>query len=213
MSREYEFTIIEEINGALRKNMAQPLQLGGISGPDGGTGGPPGGFIGLLPQTKITYDETEAATLVTVESGNLVDNLNHIRYRLNEVESGVSDHYVQMTLVNYTEDIFAGDGRGYLVIPPNLDGMNLIFAHARVITAGTTGTTDIQVHNETDAVDMLSTKVTIDSGEVGSETATPYAIDTTKDDVVQYDLIRVDVDAVSTISPKGLIVTLGFSKP
>ena len=86
--------------------------------------------------------------------------------------------------------------------------------HAEVITAGTTGTTDIQIANVTQAADMLTTKITIDSGETGSDTAAAAAvIDTANDDVATNDLLRVDVDAVSTTAAKGLIVTLGFQRP
>jgi hypothetical protein len=61
---------------------------------------------------------------------------------------------------------------------------------------------------------MLSTKMTIDSGEVGSDTAaTAAVIDTAHDDVASYDLIAIDIDATSTTKPKGLIVTLGFQLP
>ena len=61
------------------------------------------------------------------------------------------------------------------------------------------------------SVDMLSTKLTIDSGEVGSDSAaTSYVIDTTKDDVATNDCIAIDIDQVSTTPPKGLIIRLGF---
>ncbi len=106
-----------------------------------------------------------------------------------------------------------GDGKGYFVVPPSLNGYNLTAVHARVITAGTTGTTDIQIANVTDSVDMLSTKLTIDSGETGSDTATAAVIDATKDDVASYDLLRFDIDAVSSTPAKGLILTLTFVKP
>ena len=122
--------------------------------------------------------------------------------------------YVQITCFEYATDVATGDGKGYLIIPAALNGMNLVSVHAKVITAGTTGTTDIQIANVTDSVDMLSTKLTIDSGETGSDTAaTAAVIDTTKDDVATNDLLRIDVDAKSTTAPKGLIVTLGFQLP
>jgi len=86
------------------------------------------------------------------------------------------------------------------------------YCHAEVITAGTTGTLEIQIHNVTKAVDMLSTTLQIDSGETGSDTAaTPYVIDTNNDDIAENDLLRIDIDAVQTTPPEGLIVTLGFS--
>ena len=122
--------------------------------------------------------------------------------------------HAQLACVNYTLDVSTGDGKGYLHIPAELDGANLVEVHAMVITAGTTGTTDIQIYNLTDTVDMLSTVITIDSGETGSDTAaTPAVIDTDNDDVAENDVIRIDVDAVSTTAPKGLVVTLAFQIP
>jgi hypothetical protein len=120
----------------------------------------------------------------------------------------------QLTCFDYTTNVATGDGKGYLHIPPELNGMNLVYVHARVITAGTTGTSDIQIHNVTDAQDMLSTKLTVDSAETGSDTAASSAvINTSFDDVATNDLLRIDVDAVSTTAPKGLIVSLGFQLP
>jgi len=106
-------------------------------------------------------------------------------------------------------DVETGDGKAYFTVPSYLNGFILKAVHAKVVTAGTTNTTDIQIHNLTDTVDMLSTKITIDSGETGSDTAaTAAVIDTTKDDVATNDLIRIDVDATSTTKAKGLIVRL-----
>ena len=71
----------------------QPLNLGGYHYSGGGLGGPPGGFIGFLPQTRVAYDVTEAAASgiadpISYSGASLLDNLNHIRYRLGIVESG-----------------------------------------------------------------------------------------------------------------------------
>jgi len=186
--------------------------LGVFCASGGGGVGPAGGVVGQLPQYYVSYDLSELETLNTPSSGmSLLDNLNHIRYEINVAQT--PDRYVQMTVVNYMDDIYTGDGIGYIVIPPIIDGMDLIYVHAKVIASGTTGTTDIQIANVTNSVDILSTKLTIDSGETGSEDATPAVIDITKDDVVTNDLLRIDVDAVSSVPPKGLIVTLGFKKP
>ena len=108
-------------------------------------------------------------------------------------------------------DLETGDGKAYFNVPSKMNGMNLISCYAEVITAGTTNTTDIQIHNVTDAVDMLTTEITIDSGGTNSDAAsTPYVIDTGNDNVVTKDLIRLDIDQISTTAPKGLIVTLEF---
>ena len=119
--------------------------------------------------------------------------------------------YVQMVVFEFATSISTGDGKFYLHIPKELDNTVLREVHAEVITAGATNTTDIQIANIDKGVDMLSTKLTIDSGETGSDTAASAAvINRNNDDVSVNNVLRVDVDAVSTTAPKGLIVTLGF---
>lgn len=90
-----EYAILEMIEAATRAARAAPITLGGTGGSGGGVGGPPGGFVGQLPQYRVTYDMSELATLDTLPSGvagisgwSLVDNLNHIRYRIQELEAG-----------------------------------------------------------------------------------------------------------------------------
>lgn len=112
--------------------------------------------------------------------------------------------------------VATGDGNGNVrfFIPSILNGWNLVSVAAAVVTAGTTNTTDIQIHNVTQAADMLSTKITIDSGEKTSYTAaTPPVIDGGNDDVATGDEIRFDVDAISTTPPQGLVIILGFQLP
>jgi hypothetical protein len=123
---------------------------------------------------------------------------------------------VHLQLVAGGADVATGDGAGNarFFVPEEINGWNLVSVAAAVITAGTTGTTDIQIHNVTDAVDILSTKITIDSGEKTSYTAaTAPVINTANDDVATGDELRFDVDAVSTTAPQGLIVILGFQLP
>ena len=121
MTQRLEYTVLEIIESASRIWRATPLTLAGNGGPGGGVGGPPGGFIGQLPQYRVAYDTTEAATLATLPSGlvgtsgwSLVDNLNHIRYRLNILESGGSITIVDDNdLVSYQDTThlhFSGAG-------------------------------------------------------------------------------------------------------
>lgn len=87
--QKIEYTVLDMIETAVRNVKVTPLNLGGVSGDDGGSGGPPGGIIGQLSQKKVAYDSTESETLFTPASGmSLLDNLNHIRYRIGELESG-----------------------------------------------------------------------------------------------------------------------------
>lgn len=153
-----------------------------------------------------------ANSIVTV----IYDGTNFVLQSIGGLKSYIDGQTVnvQMVIFNFTDDAETGDGKFYFLVPAKLNGMNLTSAVARVITAGTTNTMDIQIANVTDSVDMLSTKLTIDSGETSSSTAnTPVVIDTTKDDIATNDLLRIDVDAVHTTKAKGLIVTLGFNLP
>ena len=122
---------------------------------------------------------------------------------------------VQFVIVDFNKAIKVLDGAFFFHVTPLINGMDLVHVHAEHITAGgASGTTDIQVRNVTDGVDMLSTVLTVDGGETGSDTAaTPAVIDTDEDDVVENDLLRVDVKAKPSPTPKGLIVTLGFQTP
>lgn len=120
--------------------------------------------------------------------------------------------YVELTAFDYTVDTATGDGAAYFHVPAHLAGLDLVEVHAEVITAGITGTMNIQIRNGTQVSDFLSTYLSIDSGEEGSDTAaTPAVINTAQDDIAENDMIIIDIDAIHTTPAKGLIVTLGFA--
>lgn len=111
-------------------------------------------------------------------------------------------------------DVTTGDGAAFYRIPLELNGMNLIGVAISAYTAGTTGTTDVQIRNKTQTADILSTKLTIDSGETDSSTAaTAAVIDTSEDDVATGDIIAIDIDATSTTKAKGLYIEMRFQLP
>jgi hypothetical protein len=111
-----------------------------------------------------------------------------------------------------TTAVTTGDGKAYLRVPQELDGMNLVSVAACVFTASSSGAVTIMIHNLTDTVDMLSTALTIDANETDSkDAATPAVIDTGNDDVATGDILRVDVDGAGT-GTKGLHVNLGFRR-
>jgi hypothetical protein len=99
MRNTFDYAILDAINNAFKTIKASPLILGGVSSSGGGAGGPPGGIIGLLPQYRVAYDTDEFAMSGFVQpgafdedgdlvSGSLLDNLNHIRWRIQELELG-----------------------------------------------------------------------------------------------------------------------------
>lgn len=123
---------------------------------------------------------------------------------------------VSIIVFDDSTDVSTGNGAGdvFYRIPSVLNGMNLVGVAMAVQTAGTTNNLDVQIHNVTQTADMLSTVMRIETGETDTSTsAQPGTIDTANDDVATGDIIRVDVDAVQTTAPKGLIVELQFQLP
>ena len=111
---------------------------------------------------------------------------------------------------------YVGNGISAFTIPLALNGLVLSATAgdlgAHVYTAGVTGTTDIMLHNLTQAVDMLTTAITIDSGETDSSTAaTAPVVDGSNNTVATADVIRFDIDAVSSgTSANGLEIRMQF---
>lgn len=121
---------------------------------------------------------------------------------------------VQILLTDPAGDaLTTGDGKGYYVVPPELNGYNLVDADAFNITASSSGTPTWQIHNLTDGNDMLSTAITVDASEKTSYTAaTPPVVNTSFDDVATGDILRFDCDAAGT-GTKGAGLILSFQKP
>jgi hypothetical protein len=120
MSR-YEEQLFEYFSLFQRQIQALPLLLGGAPGSGGGIGGRPGGFLGFLPQTRVSYDMSEAESLNTPISGqSILDNLNHIRYRISALETSPLDVYDEgslvksgITILNFVGNtVTASDGGG-----------------------------------------------------------------------------------------------------
>jgi hypothetical protein len=128
---------------------------------------------------------------------------------------------VSLYVVETTTVLTTGDGKAYFRIPESLNGMNLVTATASVFGTSSSGTPTIQIargrqSSATSAhsfVDMLTTAITIDVSDFDSKDATtPPSINTSNDDVLTGDLIRVDVDTAGT-GTDGLFVNLEFRLP
>lgn len=116
------------LNALKRDMQVKPLVLGGATSSGPGIGGPAGGFIGYLPQGRVTYDAIELGTLDTTVSGpSLWDNLNHIRYRLDVLESGPPISIITVSGEYYADiydDVIIGNATtsGFTVILPTTSG-------------------------------------------------------------------------------------------
>tara|TARA_Y100000593_G_scaffold25220_1_gene50390 strand:- start:595 stop:1932 length:1338 start_codon:yes stop_codon:yes gene_type:complete len=139
----------------------------------------------------------------------------------NITQSQITDLEREITLyvVDFDTALTTGDGKAYLRIPTDLNGMDLVQVGAQVgSTQASYGTPTVQLTRlraataggARSAADMLSTEITIDANEWDSiDASTSAVIDTSNDDVETGDLIRVDVDSAGT-GTKGLFVSLGF---
>ena len=113
--------------------------------------------------------------------------------------------------------VTTGDGKAYVTIPIELNGMNLILAHACVYTKSSSGLPAVSLERSVDQgsnyTDMLSTSITIDENEFSSYVAaTAPVIDGAQDDVATGYWIRVNVDTAGT-GTKGLDCVLTFQLP
>jgi hypothetical protein len=101
-----------------------------------------------------------------------------------------------------------GDTQGLYAVPPKINGWKLVYAGAVVDTASSSGSVTVQVHNDTDGVDMLSTAITISAGnKTGTGT-----VNASNSEVATLDRLSIDVDGAGT-STKGLVVVLQFQAP
>lgn len=101
----------------------------------------------------------------------------------------------------------APDGGPELFIPADLNGAKLVAAAAFLAIAGAI---ELQVRNITQAVDMLTTPITVDAGQTTSYGSTTQSVPDASIIMAAGDAIGFDVDDADG-DALGLIVALGFS--
>ena len=120
-----------------------------------------------------------------------------------------------------TESVITGNGKVYCTIPAEFNGMNLTAVGLACYTTSSSGLPNVTIERGRRATassaptyaDMLSTALTIDVGEYDSVNATTAAvIDTTKDDVLTADIVRINVDGAG-VGVQGLEARLTFQTP
>jgi hypothetical protein len=117
-----------------------------------------------------------------------------------------------------TQALSTGDQKFQFEISEDMDGMDLVRVEGYVTTVSSSGTVTVQLaklgsDGAAAAVDMLSTRLTIDVSERNSrQAAVPVVINTAQDDVAWGDHLRIDVDVAGT-GAMGLGVMLTFALP
>lgn len=173
---------------------------------------------GATAWTSLNYFSTPAADASDTNTGTST-SLAVTPDALAGSYAGTKSVIVEAFSFSDGTDVATGDGAAYFVVPPDMDGMNLVGVYASHLTAGTgsgTTDTDIMIHNVTDSVDMLSAAASIREDELSTEAANGSngTINASNDDVATADILRVDIDAlVSGTAPVGLQVILEFRLP
>ena len=120
----FDQTILQYIEQSIRNSRLTPLFLGGTTASGGGAGSPPGGYIGYLPQTRIAYDLSEIAASGFAGSGmSILDNLNHIRYRIDTLESAASGATTTFLELTDTPSSYTGNVGKAVVVNGTEDGL------------------------------------------------------------------------------------------
>lgn len=132
---DYERELMGRFTNLRMELLSRPLMLGGATSYSGGAGGPIGGFIGYLPQNRVAYDLSEISSSGIPTSGaSLLDNLNHIRYRIDQIiASGLGLSVQEDTIL---------EGTGITTINflgPSVE-VNVTGSTATVTISGGTGT-------------------------------------------------------------------------
>ena len=179
-------------------------------------------FRTIENRDSVEYDETDKKTLFAEDINKANNEIKAIETELGTLPKGqfssvkdrlaqADDRIVELKIIDDATELTTGDGKLHFFIPNLLSSFRLSAIAAAVSTASSSGTPTIQIYNVTNAVDMLSTKITIDANEKTSYTAaTPAVINTDNDHVHQGDELRIDVDVAGT-GAKGLCVILIFS--
>ncbi len=128
-------------------------------------------------------------------------------------QSNYASRLVCIKLIPDDYALTTGDGKAYWTVPAELNGWNINTVAAHVYVVSSSGLPTFQIHNLTDAQDILNTRITIDVGEKDSSTAAAAAvINTSYDDLATGDEIRFDVDVAGT-GTIGAEIRLGLVRP
>ena len=163
---------------------------------------------GLIGEVQVVADmiATNAVTTAKILDANVT---------LAKLDNTARETNIQLVVIDFATALTTGNGKFYFYVPATLNGFNIVAVHAEVITAPAGSVATFMLHNVTSGADILSTAITIDAGETGSDSAaTAAVISSSEDDLTTHDIIRVDIDGVgSGTAGSGLIINMTCRLP
>ena len=120
------------------------------------------------------------------------------------------ERIIHWRVVSAAESLTSGDAKDYLHIDETIDGYNLYHVAAAVDDPSSSSGISLQLYSMGDSSDILSTPITISSGDYSSkEAASQPVINPTYRKLATGDRLRADVDANGN-GAKGLVYHLGI---
>jgi len=175
--RDYHIQLIQTMKDLARHNKwwSAPINLGGVAGPNGGSGVPIGGIFQQLIQQRVAYDTTEAAysgIITRPPSGSLVDNLAHIRYNI----SGLTD---RVTVLEDESDPLRIEDESILVfsgvntIDFQGDGVEATSPSSRRVTVTISG---LEIQDESISIETAVTLINFQGEGVNVNSPSPRQV-------------------------------------
>lgn len=154
---DYEEQVMREIDATSRLLELRAINLGGVSGPNGGSGVPPGGLIGQLNQNKVTFDTTESVDPAIPDYGfSLVTNLNRIRAGVALGDGIIQLRHLASGLIIPTESYITVQSDGGT---PSYENINTVIFDDSTLTLNDIHTIEVSFREK-----LLADLVTVGSG-------------------------------------------------
>jgi hypothetical protein len=161
--------------------------------------------------TPATYTAGQTMTAALMNT-HIRDNMQYIYDNSGTI---IGKRVVEVPIFSSNDTVTTGDGKAYLVIPYEFNGMNIIKSELAEITAATAGVTTVQIARIGTAgtADILDIRMTIDINERTSYTAANASVIGTANRLMATgDMVRWDVDVAGTTA-LGLIGILTLQMP
>jgi hypothetical protein len=161
----------------------------------------PGGVGSAVDSAEITDGTIVHADLAASVTASAGDTTTGTAANKFVTPDGLAGSAFGKRFVNFPMigALTTGDGKAFWSVPAEFNGWIVVGVYAGVGTVSSSGTPTFQFRNATDAVDILSTLLTIDANEATRATSAAAAvINGSNDDLATGDKIFLDCDVAGT---------------